>query len=306
MDQNQNTNTQPSVIPPTYIATQTPQSNPPPFYVLSTNPTPDPNMQPTSTYMTTQNPNYVYVVPPNPTYMVYNNTPTPPPPPTSTNVQYHNVLMPGGDVYVQIKERNYDAPITFWIDQGWQLFKLNPVFHILWAIIAVLLCIIPYVGGFIAYFYIMGISIIILDLVKTNGRNPIEPSRTIDGFKGFKLFFPLLALLLLQILVILIGLICLIIPGLFLMIAVTFAPLIYLEYHTLGITPWQSIKLSIHVVNKKFCSILAFIILLYLIDLIGVLCLIVGVFVAVPVIMNATVYAFRDTVGFNQYVSFNI
>jgi len=205
-----------------------------------------------------------------------------------------------GDVYNTIKSRTYVAPITFWIGEGWRFFQLNPCFHICWTLIFMGFCMIPYVGAFIGVFYCMGIIQVIKDMVRYNGMGVGFEPRAVDGFNGFRLFCPLLALFLLQLLIYIAGLICLIIPYIYLSIAMTFAPIVYLEYHRYGISIWQSIKLSIHLVNKNFCAIFGFLILLYLIEMLGIICIFFGLLVAIPVIVTSHVVAFRDMFGFYE------
>jgi len=205
-----------------------------------------------------------------------------------------------GDVYNTIKSRTYVAPITFWIEEGWRFFKLNPCFHICWTLIFMGFCMIPYIGAFIGVFYYMGIIQVIKDVVKYNGMGIGFEPRAVDGFNGFRLFCPLLALFLLQLLIYIAGLICLVIFYIYLTIAMNFAPIVYLEYHRYGISIWQSIKLSIHLVNKNFCAIFGFLILLYLIEMLGIICIFFGLLVAIPVIVTAHVVAFRDMFGFYE------
>jgi len=125
--------------------------------------------------------------------------------------------------------------------------------------------------------------------------------RLSDGWMGFRLFCPLLALFFIQALLFLAGFVALIIPGFYLCTAMSFALFIYLEYQSLGLTPWESIKLSIVLVNRKFCDIFGFLMLCYLIELAGVIC-VFGVVVAYPVTSLAMMVAFRDIVGFRDEV----
>jgi len=207
-------------------------------------------------------------------------------------------------VYNQIKERLYHTRSCEWVGEAWRLFHLHYSFHVLWCFILMILFFTPYAGSFLAIFYFAGIQMTLINIVKNDGMVPYP--KAVDGWNGFKIFCPLLGLVLIEMLLIFVGLCALVFPGIYLMIATSFAFIIFIEYHNTGLSQVDSIKLSILLINKNFCNILGFLILLYLIELLGAICLIVGLLVAFPVMSLAMTCAFRDIVGFNEKNNVNI
>ena len=63
---------------------------------------------------------------------------------------------------------------------------------------------------------------------------------------------------------------------------------------------WPAMQASHAVVKNDYFGFTMFLLLIALVDLLGVLCCIVGVFIAIPVGMAAITVAYRDLVGFDQ------
>jgi len=155
---------------------------------------------------------------------------------------------------------------------------------------------IPYVGPVLGYLFAVGIFQVNKNIVINHGQ-VIYPSVK-EGLKGFKWFCPLLGLFAIQYFICLAGYICLILPGLYLTFTTQFSLFIYLEYYHLGCTPWESIKLSIHVIHNQFALMLGFTFCIYLVNLAGLMCLLFGVLVTLPFTSLAMLCAFRDMIGF--------
>lgn len=112
-----------------------------------------------------------------------------------------------------------------------------------------------------------------------------------DFFKAFDRFVELLIGVIVMGILIAIGFILLVIPGIFLMIALILTPyLIYFE----GQGFWESITASRKVVQKKWLQVFIFIILLGLINVLGAMLLGVGLFLTMPVTGIAMYLAYRD------------
>jgi hypothetical protein len=239
--------------------------------------------------------------------------------PNQPDVNFTQVSFPQGnyhnseELYKQLTMRNYHANPCNWISQGWTFFKMHPGFHICWTLILMGLSIVPQlftninfyvfitlfvISFFFSQFYIYGILMILKNIVRTNGNLPAP--NALDGFKGYLVFFPTLLLEIIMVLLIALGFFLFIIPGLYFAIAACFSVLIFLEYHQLGLSQWQSIKVSVSLVNKDFCSILGFLLLSNVVAFLGILCLGVGILVSLPVVMLSMVCAFRDVVGFSD------
>jgi len=208
---------------------------------------------------------------------------------------------PSENLFLKLKQRNYETKSTEWISKGYAFLKRYPSYSILWAIISICFCLIPYIGIIFYYLFIGGVIMQVLSHIKSErqGLAVQEPSLS-ESFRGFNHWAKLLKLLILVILVYLGGLICFVLPALYLSIGMIFATKIYLEYFSHGLTAWKSIKLSIALVHKNFCSIIGFLVLLFLIEVLGLLCLFVGTFVTMPITMYSLCYAFVDVVGFPE------
>ena len=113
-----------------------------------------------------------------------------------------------------------------------------------------------------------------------------------DVFVGFGVAFAPLALAgVISHLLIGVGLLCCVLPGIYLAIAWLFAfPLVIdkkLEF-------WPAMELSRKVATKHWWPLFGLVIVNFLILVAGVVCCIIGVFVAMPVATGALVYAYED------------
>jgi len=102
-----------------------------------------------------------------------------------------------------------------------------------------------------------------------------------------------------------VGFILLIVPGIWALVALSFASFIYLEYHDCGIRVFDSFVLSSKVVNKKFFQVMLYFLLVWLFSLSGVLLFGVGLFITIPVGSISCVLAFNDMFGLNRAHRFN-
>ena len=91
-----------------------------------------------------------------------------------------------------------------------------------------------------------------------------------------------------------IGFLCLVLPGIYLMVAWLF-PLVLIIDKRLDF--WPAMELSRRVVSKHWWHFFGFLIVFMLVNLLGVLALIVGVFVTLPITVAATLYAYEDIFG---------
>jgi hypothetical protein len=135
----------------------------------------------------------------------------------------------------------------------------------------------PLGGGFY-YFY----------LRKVRG----EPATIGDLFAGFSRAFVqlLLAGLVVTILVGL-GLVCLILPGIYLAVGYSFA---YLRATDRQIAFWDAMEASRKTVTHHWWSVFGLILLGIPFAILGLVCLGVGILVAMPLIMGAIAYAYED------------
>jgi uncharacterized membrane protein len=119
-----------------------------------------------------------------------------------------------------------------------------------------------------------------------------QPATLNDAFTGFALaFVPLMLASLVSSLLTVVGFLCCIIPGIYLTVAWAFTfPLVMdkrLEF-------WPAMELSRKVVNRVWWGVFGFLILTFLINLLGFLLLCVGVFFTSAVTMAASAYAYES------------
>jgi hypothetical protein len=190
---------------------------------------------------------------------------------------------------MEILARDYDIDIGSCVSRAWELAKSDfwpivgvstLIMLILGAASAAYIGIIvggPLMGGLLRYY-----------LKKMRG----EPAELADAFSGFQIAFLHLFLggLISQLLE-MAGFVCCILPGIYLMVAWQFTlPLIIdkrLDF-------WPAMELSRKVVSKQWWTFFGFMIVTVLINLLGVLCCVVGVFVSLPVTLIALMFAYED------------
>lgn len=196
----------------------------------------------------------------------------------------------------ELKSIGYQVNIGEYIGRGWEIFSSN-------------------IGGFIGYYVIVGILSIFLALVPFFGglasavlAGPLRAGFFIVSFKkmknqkvefgdfftGFNYFLPLFLFTFISGIFIILGLILLIIPGLYLAIAYSFALPIIIDRK---LDFWEAMEASRQVVSKKWFSVFALVFILGLINFGGVLLLLVGVLFTGPLTVCAQAAAYEDIFG---------
>ena len=174
-----------------------------------------------------------------------------------------------------------------WIRAGWEMVKADLGNFVLLALVFSLLSgMVPIIiqGPLIAGFHIYCMK-------KMFGR----PADFADLFKGFNYFVPALVASLLISLFTALGTLLCIIPGLVVAAMYKFT---YLFMFDKRMDFWPAMQASHAVVKNDYLGFTLFLVVLGLINLLGVLCCIVGVFVTIPLSIAAITAAYRDLVGF--------
>jgi hypothetical protein len=174
-----------------------------------------------------------------------------------------------------------------WIDAGWQMVKADLGNFVLIALIFTLLNgMVPFIiqGPLLVGFHIYCIK-----------RMLNRPAEFGDLFKGFNMFVPALVACLLISLFTSLGALACIIPGLVIAAMYKFTYLFILDKH---MDFWPAMQASHAVVKNDYVGFTLFLVLLGLINLLGVLCCFVGIFVTIPLSIAAITAAYRDIVGF--------
>lgn len=174
-----------------------------------------------------------------------------------------------------------------WIDIGWQMVKADVGNFILLALVFSLLSgMVPVIiqGALMVGFHIYCIK-----------KMHNKPADFADLFKGFNFFVPTLVASLLISLFTFMGTLACIIPGLVVASMYKFTYLFILDKR---MDFWPAMQASHSIVKHDYVGFTLFLVVLGLINLLGVLCCIVGVFVTIPLSIAAITAAYKDIVGF--------
>lgn len=113
-----------------------------------------------------------------------------------------------------------------------------------------------------------------------------------DFFKPFNAFGDIVGVALVVFVLTLVGLLCLIIPGIYLGVAWGFAiPIVYF-YKEIGL--WDSMEASRRIITKKWWWFLLLGISIGVFNLLGALCLIIGLLITIPISHLIMYSAFDD------------
>jgi uncharacterized membrane protein len=180
------------------------------------------------------------------------------------------------------------AQIGRWIGEGWRLVKADIGTFILIALLFSLLnSMVPIIiqGPLFIGFHIFCMK-------KILARN----AQIGDLFSGFSFFVPgLVASLLISLLTSLGFLLC-IIPGLVVAAMYKFTYLFILDKR---MDFWPAMQSSHSIAKQDYFGFTMFLLALIGIDILGVLCCFIGVFVTIPVTIAAITVAYQEIVGFD-------
>lgn len=118
-----------------------------------------------------------------------------------------------------------------------------------------------------------------------------------DFFKAFDNWVQLFLFALVSGLLVSLGFVLLILPGIWLAIAITLGYQIIvfgkLEF-------WDSLKASVKIVNKKWFHFFGLAIILGLINIVGALLLGIGLFITIPLTYTVMYACYKDIIGFGR------
>jgi uncharacterized membrane protein len=174
-----------------------------------------------------------------------------------------------------------------WIGEGWQMVKADIGTYMLLALVLTVLSgVVPLIiqGPLIAGFHIFCMKRLL-------GRQ----AELADMFKGFNFFVPTLVASLLISLFASIGFLLCIIPGLVVGAMYKFTYLFIVDKR---MDFWPAMQASHALVKNDYFGFTMFLLLMVLVDILGALCCIVGIFIAIPVTIAAITIAYKELVGF--------
>lgn len=200
-------------------------------------------------------------------------------------------------------QRGYTVKIGEYISQGWELFKKNIGGYIGFTIVLVVLSLIfaqinrsasplgsvislVVTGPLTAGWYIVAFK-----------QLRSRPPEFGDFFKGFNNFLPFFLVYLITGILISLGLVLLILPGIYLAVAYIFAmPFAVAQRMDF----WSAMEASRKLITKNWFSFFGFVLVLFLINVVGALLLGVGLLVTIPLSVCATAAAYADIVGLSE------
>lgn len=195
----------------------------------------------------------------------------------------------GVEDFEDLLSSSYNINIRKWFNSGWDIFKKNAGVSIAFAVVSVMFYLltsyIPFAGMLIVCPLAAGF--IIVSLMCFNSKTPGFN----NFFGGFRHFLPLFVFTIVSTILIIIGLFLLVIPGLYLSIAYIFAPCLIVDKN---IDFWPAMEISRKKVNQNFLGILFFSIVLMLINMIGCIPFLLGLFITVPLSTYMITAAYRD------------
>ena len=172
-----------------------------------------------------------------------------------------------------------------WIGEGWALVKADLGNYIVISLLFAILSGVPLIQGpLIAGFHIFTMK-------RLMGRN----AEFGDLFKGFNYFVPALVASLLIALFTFAGTLLCLIPGLVVAAMYKFTYLFIVDKR---MDFWPAMQASHAVVKNDYFGFTIFLILAFLVNVLGFLCCIVGLLVTIPLTFAAITVAYKEIVGF--------
>ena len=179
-----------------------------------------------------------------------------------------------------------EAQTGQWLGEGWRLVTADLGNYALITLVFILLNGVPFIqGALIAGFHVF--------TMKKLAGSRAEFS---DFFTGFNFFIPTLVASLLIGLFTFAGALFCIIPGLVIAAMYKFTFLFIVDRR---MDFWPAMQASHSVVRNDYFGFTMFLILLLLVNLLGLVCCVVGLLVSVPVTFAAITVAYQELVGFD-------
>jgi uncharacterized membrane protein len=173
------------------------------------------------------------------------------------------------------------------MSDGWSLVQADLGSYVLIALLFCLFNGVPLIqGALIAGFHIYTMK-------KLSGRS----ADLGDFFKGFNFFIHSLVASLLIGFFTFLGTLAFIIPGLVIAAMYKFTYLFIVDKR---MEFWPAMQASHNVVKNDYFGFTMFLILAFFVNVLGFLCLIVGLLVTIPVTFAAVTIAYKELVGFDQ------
>ena len=124
-----------------------------------------------------------------------------------------------------------------------------------------------------------------------------KPFQFSDFFQGFNYFLPLFLAGLASGILVAVGMALLLLPGIYLAVGYMLTTYLVIDHR---MEFWQAMETSRKIVTKNWFGFFVFALVLFLVNLLGVLALGIGILVTIPVTSCAAAIAYKEIVGLNS------
>ncbi|PWW82696.1 MULTISPECIES: hypothetical protein [Prosthecochloris] len=203
------------------------------------------------------------------------------------------------NTFEKLIQDGYEVDPSKYLKEGWEVFKSRPgefiVFSVIIFVVIGLFSRLDFIGPLATTAVISplyaGFIVVIFMLFK--GREV----QFGDFFKGFNYFLPLVLAGIVSGILVGIGFALLLLPGIYLAVSYMFVSMLIVDYR---MEFWQAMETSRQIVTKNWFSLFVFFLLLFVVNLLGVLALGIGLLVTIPLSICSVCVAYRDIVGLHE------
>jgi hypothetical protein len=188
----------------------------------------------------------------------------------------------------ELIQKGYNLKIESYIIRGLEILRKRTYYFILFTLLLFVFSSIP-VLGFVV-FQPMAAGILLVSYYLSSGREVVFE----NFFDGFKHFAALFLFTIIGGILIFLGLLALIVPGIYLSVGYIFAPF-YIVFGRMDF--WQAMESSRRLVHREWFSFFAFMMVLLIINILGLLAFGIGLLITVPLSYCAVYAAFDDIIG---------
>lgn len=202
-------------------------------------------------------------------------------------------------MFERLINEGYEVDPSKYLKEGWEIFKSRAGEFIVFTLVIVVAMTVfsrLHLPGSLAGSVVMaplyaGFIIVVFMLFKG------QQVQFGDFFKGFNYFLPLVLANIVMSILITIGMFLLILPGIYLMVSYMFVSIFIVDYR---MEFWQAMETSRQIVTKNWFSLFVFVLVLFVINLLGALVLGIGLLVTIPLSFCSVCVAYRDIVGLSD------
>jgi uncharacterized membrane protein len=196
----------------------------------------------------------------------------------------------------QLIQNGYSVKTGTYISQGYEIFKkeigLFVAYTFIYYLIIISISYVPFLGN--VGTMVLGTPLLAGFFIVAHKIKRGEEVQFGDFFKGFDNFVELMLVGIISSLFIFIGIILLVIPGIYLAVAYTFAVLFVIFHQNKA---WDALENSRKLIHRKWWTIFGFMLVLGLINILGFLLIGIGILFTYPITMCALYAAFDDIIG---------